>query len=227
MTATGQAIVDDDGAAAMAAIERDLLFKEHMKIKEHVAQLQETVRQLQSTIDSQCASLQRLVAVVDRLSASPVAPAAMSATAASSAASAPAASAVAGAPTTVGTVPAHDTVAAQGTVDAAEWQPAGACSTVQASRLPGFQICIHCRKTTSVCEDGTLDANVRAACLKMQRWTKSSATRNWRCGTCCPWPAPLERWPDTCWESHGAKERGVHGGGHGARGGVAAPSPLA
>ena len=36
-------MVDSDAAGAMAALGRDLLIKEHGKMKEHVAQLQETV----------------------------------------------------------------------------------------------------------------------------------------------------------------------------------------
>ena len=122
MTATGQAIVDHDDAAATAAIDRALFSKEHVKITEHVAELQQTVRQLQKTIDSQGASLQRLVTVVDRLLPSPPAPAAMSATTAFSAASAPAASAAAGAPTAVGTVSAQAAVGVAVTVPAGQWQ---------------------------------------------------------------------------------------------------------
>ena len=175
MTATGQAILDHDDAAATAAIERALFSKDHVQIIAHVAELQQTVRQLQKKIDSQGASLQRLVTVVDRLLPSPPAPAAMSATTASSAASAPAASAAAGAPTAVGTVSAQAAVTVAGTVAAVEWQRAVPWSAVKTSAT-----CFDCNRTTSICEHALHDECHRVGCLKNQGWYNSRSSKKWR-----------------------------------------------
>ena len=141
--------VRDDAVCPSVGLERDLHSKEHVRIKELVLGLQDTVRQLQSTIDAQDAVLKRLAAAVDRLSASPPAPAATSATTASSAASAPAASAVAGAPTAGGTVPA------------AEWQRPAPWGEVQPQAT-----CYDCQRITSICSHALWDENRRIGCLR-------------------------------------------------------------
>ena len=190
--------VRDDAVCASVGLERDLHSKEHVRIKELVLGLQDTVRQLQSTIDAQDAVLKRLAAVVDRLSASPPAPAAMSATTASSAASAPAASAAAGAPTAVGTVPAQAAVTAAGTVPAAEWQRPASWGGVKPTAS-----CYDCRRTTSICSHALWDENHRIGCLRNQGWYKARSSKHWRCPSCVrPTEAPVP-WPVLCSQSHG------------------------
>ena len=156
-------------------------------------ELQQTVRQLQKTIDSQGVSLQRLVAVVDRLLASPPAPAAMSATTASSAASAPAASAAAGAPTAVGTVSAQAAVTAAGTVyEPSPWVKRSAT-------------CFDCGLTTYVCEHALYDENARIGCQRNKGWSKSKSS-NWWCPGCWPTNETPAQWPVLCWQSHGMRD---------------------
>ena len=191
MTATGQVIGDRDDAAATAAIESALHSKEHVKIKEHVVELQQTVRQLQRTIDSQGASLQRIQALVDRLLSATTAPAAMSATTASSGASAPAIPVAAGAPTAVGTVSAQAAVAGPVYPSGSWLQPNARCHT--------------CRVVTSVCEHALYDDNARNGCLRNQGWSKSRAS-NWWCPQCWPNDEKPPQWPVQCYQSHGIRD---------------------
>ena len=186
MTAAGQVIGDHDDAAASAAVESALHSRDHVKINEHVLELQETVRQLQRTIALQDASLQRLGALVDRLLA-------MSATTASPGASAPAVSAAAGAPTAVGTVSAQAVVTVAGPVyPRAPWlQPTAQCHT--------------CRVVTSVCEHAMCDDNSRNGCLRNQGWSKSRAS-NWWCPRCWPNEEKPAQWPVLCYQTHGMRD---------------------
>ena len=194
MTATGLGIAGRDGVAMESAH----LLKDLVQIIEGVAELEQTVRQLQEKIDSQAATLQRLVPVVDRLSQSPPAPAAMSATTASSAASAPAASAAAGAPTAVGTVSAQAAVGVAGTVPAGQWQGVATWSAVKNSAT-----CYDCGRSTPICEHALIDEHHRAGCLKNQRWYRSKS-KHWRCPSCLPPTDEVpEPWPLLCAQNHG------------------------